>query len=117
MEVSLTKQVSCWHNYVKKDTQLKKNLIKDAKLCRLILSNKKVFSKFDYISGKDYPRFVAVVSNKKTDTSKATRTGYWSNPYCYGGNEPGYLAYEVKKMTHLSQFLMTYAAWLAKKNK
>ena len=116
MRVSLTKQAACWHNFVKKDNQLRKTLIKDIKMCRLILSNKKVFSEFEYFSGKAHPKFTATVSNKHVDTTETTKYRYWSNTYCHGENKPGYLAYEVKQMTHLSQFLMTYSAWLAKKN-
>lgn len=110
-----------WKLIVKKDYQLNKSLKIDKKLCRIILSNKKVFNEMTISTAHhgSYKTFMrAKVSGISTSYSHIYRKGRWQTyavTYCLG-NGIGTLSSEVKKMTHLSQFLMFYSAWLAKKN-
>lgn len=114
-----------WKQAVKHDTQLATSLTIDKKLCRIILSNKTVFGPMSLFSAK--PKYNATFFNVKVSNKNvgfghfySQRSGKWKmygKVFCFGGRAPGYFAYEVKKMKYLSQFLMTYSAWLAKKNK
>lgn len=115
-----------WQAAVSKDYQLKKELKIDSKMCSVILSNAKVFGPMrlymekhskdshtwffkNKVSGHD-------VGFKHFRQSNGKRTTYAYN-YCLGESyEKGTFAHAVSKMTHLSQFLMFYSAWLAKKN-
>lgn len=111
-----------WKLMVKKDYQLNKSLKVDKKLCRIILSNKTVFKEMTVSSApiRDYGMFIrAEVSGFKTGYDHLRRDGKWktyATKFCFGSNHIGTFTNKVKKMTHLSQFLMFYSAWLAKKN-
>ena len=127
-KLSKPQTLKFWHDFVKDHYAFERSLILDKKMSALILNNK-VFGPVMYKKKLDrhYRTYATTTVSGLTLTFKR----YYSRPstrpyrakwvtytyeYCYGENQEGYLAYEVKKMKYLSQFLMTYSAWLAKKN-
>ena len=100
---------------------MKTRLKIDKRLCRVILSNKKVFGPLFVRPIKETRvwgnHLRTTVSGKQVKFYlREDRQSVGAHPFCLGSGNPMYFAGQVKLMTHLSQFLMTYSAWLAKKN-
>ncbi len=104
---------------VKRHYQLNKTLLIDKEMCGVLLKNKEVFGKMltkNRSPASSYILRTRVVGRPfRVWTYRATSLRVASSP-CMGENAPGYFAYEVKKMTYLSQFLASLAAWRAKRN-
>lgn len=115
-EVPLKKQVSFWHKFATNHEAFGRKRVKDTKMCIHIIKNKKIFSKFiDTGAGG----FSADVSGRRLDCREDDDNSavYYCAQDCFGSDAPGYFTYGARKMTHLSQFLASLAAYQAKKNK
>lgn len=122
MKYSANKQINAWHNFVKHHWGFRKTLKIDYNICKIILRNKKVFNRFYSLKRCDKDTrwlFRARVSQKPIQIVVSFRRSNQVNDRyrCYGerGSE-NTLVSEVKKMKYLSQFLCTFAAFLAKNN-
>lgn len=105
----LSEQINCWHGFVLNHETFAKRLVKDTKMCSIILSNAKVFGRF---YTEDY-NFYHEICGHEIDGSYQYGV-YYCSWDCLGSG-PGSFANEVRlRVTHLSQFLVLLAAFVAK---
>lgn len=114
-------QKQMWKLFASKHWGIRKTLRIDNKMCDIILSNKAIFKGMViHQQWGDYPKFFTanvcgqkVVAGVYTLYKKHNIKDY---NRCYGTipRRKGTFNFECRDMKHLSHFLTTLAAWLAK---
>lgn len=121
MRQNYRQQCKIFQEFLTNHHAINKFLKIDYPMCRILLKNKKLYSDFS-LKRKKYEHariwfrcyvidkpFTAYFYNE--NEIKST----YSNEYCYGhSNLKGHFANEVNSMTHLSQFLATLPAFIAR---
>ncbi len=120
---TLDKQAKLWQKFVKLDTRFRKSLRHDKVLCRILLSNKQIYTTFSSVKepiNVDYNNLVArtKVAGRPFKIYKSGFIGTSKRTYtapCTGGNYPGTFNHQVRQMTHLSEFLACLPAFVARR--
>lgn len=124
--MQLDKQIRAWCDFVKYDVYLNKKLRIDNNMCRILLSNKKIYNNTRVFSpkptklGKYQTLILTKVAGKKVKCylkykihSKRRIVGMAN--YCFGYGQDYTFAGQVKQMKYLSEFLATFPSFVIRR--